>query len=148
VAVAARRTEGTVSDSRLKLGAAKGMKWHGSGARKCSGNGGRSQAGQACPAEAPGHCQKRLHFPGSIQHSIWQLCLGGLRLLPPPLGGAELSGNYRQPAPGQPQPVPSIPSEAWSCGLKSATEAAWRRSVGEAVSCHMQLYPKPSGRSQ
>lgn len=61
------------------------------------------------------------------------------------LGGAELSGNYRQPAPGQPQPVPSIPSEAWSCGLKSATKAAWRRSVGEAVSCHMQLYPGPAG---
>lgn len=58
-----------------------------------------------------------------------------------PLGGAKLSSNYRQPAPGQPQPVPSIPMEARSCGLRSATEAARRRSVGEAVSCHMQCYP-------
>lgn len=32
------------------------------------------------------------------------------------LGGAKLSSNYRQPAPGQPQPVPSIPSEAGAVG--------------------------------
>lgn len=38
---------------------------------------------------SPGHCQQRLHFPGTIQHSIWQLCLGGLRLLPPRLLGEQ-----------------------------------------------------------
>lgn len=64
------------------------------------------------------------------------------------LGGAKLSSNYRQPAPGQPQPVPSIPSEARNCGLKSAAEAARRRSVGRPVSCHMQPYPGPSGGSE
>lgn len=61
-------------------------------------------------------------------------------------GGAKLSSNYRQPVPGQPQPVPSIPSEARSCGLKSAAEAARRRSVGEA--CHLShaALPRPFRR--
>lgn len=63
-----------------------------------------------------------------------------------PLGGAKLSSNYRQPAPGQPQPVPSIPSEARSCGLKSATEAARRRSVGEACQLSHSALPRPFRR--
>lgn len=88
MAVAVRRTEGRVSDSRLKLGDCKGNEmarlWEQESAQGMEAG----QPSLSC-TEAPGHCQQHLHFPGTIQHSIWQLCLGGLRLLPPHLLGEQ-----------------------------------------------------------
>lgn len=79
---------------------------------------------QLCPADPlarvpPG----RLCIPGTA-HSLhmvvsggWWLCLGDLRLLPPPWEGekAELSGNYRQPCtrPAQTSSHYSRPGSAW-----------------------------------
>lgn len=81
--------EGQDGVSDMSWGTAGAVKWHASGSQKISRGWKQAVGRLACPAEAPGHCQQRLHFPGTIQHSIWQLRLGGLRLLPPRVLGEQ-----------------------------------------------------------
>lgn len=57
----------------------------------------------------------------------WWLCLGALRLLPPPGEGAESRAEWviiDSPAPGWPKPVPSIPglTRSWSRGMGRAKQ--------------------------
>lgn len=57
----------------------------------------------------------------------WWLCLGALRLLPPPGEGAESRAEWviiDRPAPGWPKPVPSIPgvTRSWSRGMGRAKQ--------------------------
>lgn len=120
------------------------MRWHGTGNKKVSREW-RQEAAQPCLS-----CRSPWPLPTAPALS-WHHSALHMAAVPgrpeaassAPLGGAELSSNYRQPALGQPQPVPSIPSEAWNCGLKSATEAAWRRSVGEACQLSHAALPRP-----
>lgn len=145
--MAARGTERRVSDSNW--GTEGGVKWHGSGSKNVSRERKREAGRPILSCRSPWPLPTAPAFPW--HHSALHMTAVPGRpeaASSAPLGGAELSGNYRQPAPGQPQPVPSIPSEAWSCGLKSATEAAWRRSVGEACQLSHAALPGPSGGSQ
>lgn len=142
--VAARGTE-RVSDSNR--GTEEGMKWHGPESKNVSREW-KQEAGRSSLS-----CRSPWPLP-TVPAFPWHHSALHMTAVPgrpeaassAPLGGAELSGNYRQPALGQPQPVPSIPSEAWSCGLKSATKAAWRRSVGEACQLLHAAPPRPFRR--
>ena len=65
----------------------------------------------------------------------WWLCLGDLRLLPPPWKGAESNAErviIGSRAPGRPKPVPSIPGHGSEPLVgESQADAARGRSVGE-----------------
>lgn len=80
----------------------------------------------------------------------WWLCLGALRLLPPPGEGAESRAEWviiDSPAAGRPKPVPSIPgvTRSLSCGIGRAKQ----RQLGGGLwgrDCQLSLV-RPLGSS-